>query len=36
MIRLLNNIYRLDETGEWILSGKVKQGIDGEFIEYFN
>ena len=35
MIRQGNSIYKWCETGDWLLCGKVKQGIDGEFIEWF-
>jgi hypothetical protein len=35
MIRIKHEIYKLCETGEWLLCGKVVLGIDGEFIEWF-
>lgn len=35
MIRQGNNIYKWCEPGNWLLCGKVKQGIDSEFIEWF-
>lgn len=28
-------VWNLKENGEWILVGKVKQGIDGPYIEWF-
>jgi len=36
MIRQGNFIYKWCETGDFIQCGKVKQGIDGEFIVWFN
>jgi len=36
MIRQENIIYKWCETGEWLRCGKVKQGTDGEYIEWFS
>lgn len=35
MIRDNNNIYKWCETGDWILCGKIKQSVDGEYIVWF-
>ena len=35
MIRIGNYIYKWCETGQYLCCGKVCQGIDGEFIQYF-
>lgn len=34
IIRIGSNIYKWCETGEWLLCGNVKQGVDGEFIQW--
>lgn len=34
MIRVGNKIYWFAETNEWIQCGRVKMGIDGEYIEW--
>lgn len=35
MIRIGNKIYEWCVTGEWLWCGRIRQGIDGEFIEWF-
>lgn len=35
MVRVGNNIYEWCQTGEWLLCGRVKIGIDGEYIIWF-
>jgi len=34
MIREGNYIYNWCETGEWIVCGKVKVGLDGDYIQW--
>lgn len=29
-----DNVYKWCETGDWLLCGIIKQGIDGKFIEW--
>lgn len=35
MIRQGNYIYFYCETGDWIRCGKIINGIDGEYIEWY-
>ena len=35
MIQIGNSIYKWCEIGEFLLCGEIKQGIDGEFIQWF-
>lgn len=35
MIRKGNFIYKLSETGDWLMCGKIKEGIDGYYIHWF-
>ncbi len=36
MIRIGNNIYWFSEACEWIVCGIVKNGPDGEFIQWYS
>jgi len=30
-----NDVYKYCETGEWLLSGKLVNGIDGTYIKWY-
>jgi hypothetical protein len=34
-VRIGDTIFYLCETGEWLQCGRVKVGIDGEYVEWF-
>lgn len=35
MVRVGNYIYEQAPTGDWVKTGKVIDGIDGEYIQYY-
>jgi len=35
MIQIGNKIYNLCETGDWLICGKIKSGIDGFYIQWY-